>query len=116
MRYIRYACIATFGIALIAVALANRNMVEVKLLPSEISGLFAMNPTISLPLFIVIFGGILVGLAVGFAWEWLREHTLRAEAARVARDKRRLEREVKKLKVEKHQGKDEIIALLEETA
>lgn len=114
MRYIRYACIAIFAIALIAVALANRNLVEIKLLPAEISGLFAMAPRIELPLYLIIFASVLIGLMIGFVWEWLREYTIRSEAARVARDKRRLEREVKALKTEKHQGKDEVLALLED--
>ncbi|WP_147111459.1 LapA family protein [Tateyamaria sp. syn59] len=116
MRYIRYACIAIFAVALIAVALANRGMVTLKLLPDEIAGLFAVAPTIELPLFVVIFGGIIVGLLVGFVWEWMREHAIRAENARNARDKRRLEREVKRLKSEKHEGKDEVLALLDEAS
>ncbi|MBY5934256.1 LapA family protein [Tateyamaria omphalii] len=116
MRYIRYACIAIFAVALIAVALANRGMVTLKLLPDEIAGLFAVAPTIELPLFVVIFGGIVAGLLVGFVWEWMREHAIRAENARNARDKRRLEREVKRLKTEKHEGKDEVLALLDEAS
>ncbi|APX10861.1 LapA family protein [Tateyamaria omphalii] len=116
MRYIRYACIAIFAVALIAVALANRGMVTLKLLPGEIAGLFAVAPTIELPLFVVIFGGIIAGLLVGFVWEWMREHAIRAENARNAREKRRLEREVKRLKSEKHEGKDEVLALLDEAS
>lgn len=116
MRYIRYACIATFAVALIAVALANRGMVSLQLIPTEVAGWFSVNPKIELPLFIVIFGGIVAGLLVGFVWEWIREHGQRAEAARQAREMRRLEREVVRLKGEKHQGKDEVLALLEEAS
>ncbi|MEX0312488.1 MAG: LapA family protein [Tateyamaria sp.] len=116
MRYIRYACIAVFAVALIAVALANRGLVTLKLLPAEIAGLFAVAPTVDLPLFVVIFGGIIVGLLVGFVWEWLREYTIRSENARNAREVRRLEREVKRLKAEKHEGKDEVLALLDEAS
>jgi len=116
MRYIRYACIAVFAVALIAVALANRGPVTIKLLPDEIAGLFAVTPTTSLPLFVVIFGGIIAGLLVGFVWEWMREHGVRAENARNAREVRRLEREVKRLKSEKHEGKDEVLALLDEAS
>ncbi len=116
MRYIRYACIATFAVALIAVALANRGMVSLQLIPTEVADWFSVNPKIELPLFIVIFGGIVAGLLVGFVWEWIREHGQRAEAARQAREMRRLEREVVRLKGEKHQGKDEVLALLEEAS
>ncbi|WP_299202021.1 LapA family protein [uncultured Tateyamaria sp.] len=116
MRYIRYACIAIFAVALIAVALANRGMVTLKLLPTEIAGLFAVAPTVELPLFVVIFGGIVAGLLVGFVWEWMREHTVRAENSRNAREVRRLDREVKRLKSEKHEGKDEVLALLDEAS
>ncbi|QJF52124.1 lipopolysaccharide assembly protein LapA domain-containing protein [Roseobacter ponti] len=114
MRYIRYACIAVFAIALIGVALANRSIVSLQLVPAEVAGWFAVTPQISLPLYIVIFGGIIMGLFVGFVWEWIREHNQRAEAARQAREMRRLQREVAKLKGEKHHGKDEVLALLDE--
>lgn len=116
MRYLRYLCIAIFAVALIAVALANRNMVSLQVLPTEVSGLFAMNPSVQLPLFVVILGSILVGLLVGFIWEWIREHRERAEAAKQARKMRRLEREVARLKAEKHKGKDDVLALLDEAS
>ncbi len=116
MRYIRYACIAVFAVALIALALANRSMVTLKMLPDELAGFFAVNPSIQLPLFVVIFGGIIAGLLVGFVWEWMREHAIRSEASKTAREKRRLEREVERLKGEKHEGKDEVLALLDEAS
>ena len=116
MRYIRYACIAVFAVALIAVALANRGMVTLEVLPAEIAGLFAVTPSVELPLFVVIFGSIIVGLLVGFVWEWMREHTIRTESGRNAREVRRLEREVKRLKAEKHEGQDEVLALLDEAS
>lgn len=116
MRYIRYACIAVFGIALVAIALANRDYVTVQVLPNEIANLFAANPQISLPMFIVIYGGVLAGLFVGFVWEWIREHDQRAEAARTAREMRRLEREVKRLKGEQNAGQDEVLAILDEAS
>lgn len=114
MHYIRYACIAVFAVALIAVALANNEAVTLKLLPDEIAGLFAIAPTLQLPLFIVIFGGIVAGLLVGFVWEWMREHAVRAENAHNAREVRRLQREMKRMKTDKHQGEDDVLALLDE--
>ncbi|KAJ02942.1 LapA family protein [Sulfitobacter mediterraneus] len=116
MRYVRYFCIAIFAVALISVALANRAVVPLKILPTEVSHWFAVNPQIELPLFLVILGSIVAGLLVGFVWEWIREYGQRAEAARQAREMRRLEREVARLKGEKHQGKDEVLALLDEAS
>ena len=116
MRYIRYVCIAIFAIAIVSIALANRGMVTLKMLPGEIAGQFAVTPEIELPLFIVILASILVGVLVGFIWEWFREHSIRSDSARNARQVRKLEREVKRLKGEKHAGKDEVLALLDEAS
>ena len=116
MRYIRYACIAIFAVALIAVALANRTFVTLKLLPDEIAGWFAVKPSISLPLFAVIFGGIIAGLLVGFVWEWFREHKIRADASRSARENRRLEREIARLKGDASTGEDDVLALLDKAS
>ncbi len=82
MRYIRYLCILVFAVALISVALANRQMVTLELLPRDLPFDFAVNPSIQLPLFLVILGSIVVGLLVGFVWEWIREYGIRAEGAK----------------------------------
>ena len=116
MRYIRYAFLAALGVVLITVAFANRGVVTLQLMPEAIAGFLGLNYAISLPLFVVIFGGIAAGLLIGFFWEWLREHKHRAEAGRKTREVRGLQREVKKLKGEKHEGKDEVLALLEEAS
>ncbi|KIN73577.1 lipopolysaccharide assembly protein LapA domain-containing protein [Sulfitobacter guttiformis] len=116
MRYVRYLCIATFAVALISVALANRGIVTLQVLPVEVSGLFAVNPSIELPLFVVILGSILAGLMVGFVWEWVREYGERAEAAKQAREMRRLQRELAKLRAEKNEGKDEVLTLLDQAS
>ena len=116
MRYIRYACIALFAVALIAVALANRSIVTLKVLPNELAGLFAVNPSINLPLFVVIFGGIIAGVMVGFVWEWFREHSVRSEASKVGRNVRRLEREVARLRGDADGGQDDVLALLDKAS
>ena len=113
MRYIRYASIAIFALALILIALANRVMVPVRIVPEGLSGFTALNPSQQVPLFVVIFGAIAAGLILGFIWEWIREAGERAAAARQAREMERMRAEIKRLKVEKHKGKDDVLALLD---
>jgi putative membrane protein len=116
MRYIRYACIAIFAIALIAIALANRELVHIRLIPTEMAELFTVVPEVRLPLFLIIYGAILVGLLVGFIWEWLRESGHRRHESQLERENRRLERELRRMREERHQGKDDVLALLDESA
>ncbi|OED49381.1 lipopolysaccharide assembly protein LapA domain-containing protein [Leisingera sp. S232] len=114
MRYIRYAVLAALAIVLVSVALANRASVELKLMPDAFAELAGFNHGISLPLFVVVLGGVGAGLVIGFLWEWLREHKHRSEAAQKTREARRLNREVTRLKKQKNEGKDEVLALLED--
>ena len=116
MRYIRYAFLAVLAIILVSVALANRGLVTLQLLPTGLSDLVGMNRTVDLPLFLVIFGGIVAGLLIGFVWEWLREHKHRAAAARREAEIKRLERELRRTRAERDKDKDEVLALLDEAS
>lgn len=116
MRYIRYAFLATLGIILISVSLANRGFVTLKLMPDDIAGLLGFNFTLSLPLFVVVLGGIAAGLVIGFFWEWMREYKHRRDASVKHREVRKLEREVTRLKDKKNEGKDEVLAILDEAS
>lgn len=116
MRYIRYAFLAALGIILISVSMANREAVTLKLVPDDLTGLLGINWAISLPLFVVVLGGIAVGLVLGFVWEWLREHKHRRDASRKTREVVQLKREVNQLKDHKHKGKDEVLAILDEAS
>ena len=114
MRYIRYAFLAALGIVLVSVSLANRDAVTLRLLPLELADLLGLDWAVTLPLFVVVLGGIAAGLVIGFFWEWLREHKHRRDASVKGREVARLEREVGRLKVEKHKDKDEVLAILDE--
>ena len=116
MRYIRYAILGALAIGLVSVALANRAFVELKLMPDALAELFGFNHGISLPLFAVVLGGVGAGLVIGFLWEWMREHKHRSEAGAKAREVRKLNREVSRLKKQKNEGKDEVLALLEDAS
>jgi uncharacterized integral membrane protein len=116
MRYIRYAFLAAIAIVLIVVALANREAATLRLLPEDMAGYVGQNFSYQLPQFVIIFLAIVVGLLIGFVWEWMREHKLRSGARQVEREKNKLEREVKGLKRKSNEGKDDVLALLDDAS
>ena len=116
MRYIRYAFLGALGIILVSVSLANVESVELKLMPDPLAELLGFNLSTSLPLFLVVLGGVVAGLVIGFLWEWMREHKHRRDATVKKSEVRKLEREVKKLKKKQNEGKDEVLAILDEAS
>ncbi len=113
MRILRTVFWGLVALCLVVLGLANRGMVTLQVLPEGLGGLFGVSPDIAMPLYAVILIGVALGLLIGFFWEWLREHKHRAEARARAREVGRLEREVDRLKTEKHEGQDDVLALLD---
>ena len=114
MRTIRYVFLAALGVVLATVAFANRDMVTLHLLPEEISGFLGFSWQVTLPLFIVIFLGIVAGVMIGFFWEWLRESKHRSKARRAEKAAVELSREVKALRRKKAEPGDDVLALIED--
>lgn len=112
MRYIRYFVLGLIALFLIVVAIANRGPLTVRLLPEELAGLAGYSWEITLPSFIVLLSAVLVGVVLGFVWEWVREHRFRAEAAVDRRERQRLEQEVKRVAPREEKG-DDVLAILE---
>lgn len=116
MSYVRYTFWGIVAVALIIVGLANRAPTQLRAMPDQLAEFLGMSPTIELPLFVVLFLGVALGLIIGFLWEWLREHHIRSEARSKSRELERLRREVDRLKEEKHEGQDEVLALLDKAS
>lgn len=114
MRYIKYLFMAVIALALVLLALANRDPVTLTVLPPDLAGWIGWNYTMGLPLFLVILGGVVGGLLIGFVWEWFREHRQRAEARAQRSERDRLAREVESLRGKANEGKDEVLALIED--
>ncbi|MGL4237870.1 LapA family protein [Tabrizicola sp.] len=113
IRYLRLLFLGLVGLTLLVVALANRAPVSVRLLPEDLAALTGLTWEMSLPLFVVIFGGIVAGVLIGFVWEWFREMKHRSTASVKAREVARLERELAVLKDTVSVPKDDVLALLE---
>jgi uncharacterized integral membrane protein len=113
IRYLRLVLLAVLALGLLTVAMANRATVTVKALPDDIAALVGYGGSIDLPLFVVIFGGIIAGLLIGFVWEWLREHRHRAVASTKTREVSRLERELATMRDATSLPQDDVLALLD---
>ncbi|SFR33781.1 Protein of unknown function [Yoonia tamlensis] len=115
MKTIRYAFWAIAALCLIVIGLANRDVVTVRAMPKALADLLGLSPDVQLPLYIVIFLGVGVGLLIGFLWEWVREHRIRAQSRAKSRELDGLRREVQKLRGEAVGAKDsdDVLAILE---
>lgn len=115
IRYIKYLLMLVLAAGLLTIGLANSQLVTLSLLTPELADLTRFSWQVTVPLYFVAFGGIAVGLLIGFVWEWLREARHRAEVARRQRQVRELAREVQTLKGERDKGKDEVLVLLDQS-
>ncbi len=112
-RAVRYLFLAVLAIVLIVVASANRSLVTVHALPADLAALFQVDLQTQVPAFLVLFAGIILGLLIGFTWEWLREHKHRRTASTKSREVSRLERELAALKDQTALPDDDVLALLD---
>ena len=114
LRIAKYLFLFIVAVALVLMALANRETVVVEMVPEALVGWFGIQYAIALPLFLVILGAVMVGILVGFVWEWLREYRYCADAKIHKRAAQSLEREVKTLKGGTgRDAQDEILALVD---
>ncbi|GIT91078.1 phosphoribosylanthranilate isomerase [Jannaschia pagri] len=111
MAFIRYIFLGLVAIVLLVLSLANRSEVTLRLLPQDLGLQFDADWVITLPLFVVIFLSVGLGLMVGFTWEWLREHKHRAEANAQRAAKEKLEKKLAKSEAAAPQ--DDVLAILE---
>lgn len=116
MRYIRFLFLLVIGVILLTVATANLSPVTVRLLPDELANFAGQSFELTLPLFLVIFAGIVLGLLIGFVWEWLRESKHRNQASTERRARERLEREVDSLRKPEPNEAEDILAILDDAA
>ena len=73
MRFIRLIFVAALALVLVAVALANRDMVTLSAFPANFGQYLGGTWSLTVPLFLVIFVAFALGMLAGLVWEWLRE-------------------------------------------
>lgn len=85
MKLIRIVLFLAALIVGVSIGLSNRQAVELRLEPIPYA--------VDLPLFVIIFASIFVGLLIGAAAMWLRDGQVRRRAREAERRSRDLERE-----------------------
>ncbi len=113
MRLLRYLILFVLLLAFVVVALANRAPVGVSLLPEDLAMLLGWQARAEVPLFVVLGLGAVMGVVIGFVWEWLREHKHRKVARVQTRAVSKLERELAAMKDQTSLPEDDVIALLQ---
>ena len=112
MRILRTLFLSCLAAVLLLLSLANSEKVELNFLPESLSFLLGMNFELNVPLFLVFFSGIFIGLVIGFVWEWLREYKFRVEANNFQKRLSKAEDELSELHARENK-KDDVLTLLE---
>jgi len=111
MRTIKLILLALILVAIVVLAIANREPVTVHLLPEGMSRLVP-GASIELPLFLVCLISSVVGLVLGYLFEYLREYKHRRRAAENARRAAKLDRDVSRLRKQTNTPEDDVLALV----
>ncbi len=112
MRILRSLFLLCLATLLFLFSLANSEKVNLHFLPESLSSFFGIEIALNLPLFLVFFSGIFIGLVIGFVWEWFREYKFRVEANNYQKRLLRVETELLELHA-KENKKDDVLTLLE---
>ena len=112
MRLIRTMFLLCLATLLFLLSIANSEKVTVYFLPENLTSLLGIKIAINIPLFLIFFSGIFIGLVIGFVWEWLREYKFRVEANNYQKKLSIAETELSKLHAKENQ-KDDVLTLLE---
>ena len=112
MRLLRTLFLIFLAIILVVISLANSDNVSLYLLPTDLSSLMGTTISINIPLFLVFFSGIFIGLVIGFVWEWMREYKFRVEANLNEKRLSRAETELSEMHAKDNKG-DDVLTLLD---
>ena len=110
MRTLKILLLGVILVALVVLALANRDPVTLHLLPEGMQRV--MPVAVQLPLFVVCLLSVVVGMVIGYLLEWLREHKHRRRATQKTREAARLNVEVDRLRKQSGKADDDVLALI----
>ncbi len=115
LHVVRSALLLVAAIFLIVLAMANRQLTTLRLVPEEMTEFVPLHLSITLPVFAVGLLGILSGLLIGVILEWLREHKHRAAVEKKQIEVDALKRNLRRTKRQNTDQDDEILALIDDS-
>ena len=113
MKYIKFLILTIVGIVLIIFAISNNQIIEVRILPDNFGGVFGLKSIYSLPFFVILYPTLVLGLLLGFFFEYFRERKYRVKLKQANKDIKFLQSEKKKLKSRNSDGDSEILNLID---
>ena len=109
MRLIKIVILAIIAVGLVFLAVANRQVVTLRLAPEGVPLPFPAS--IDLPLYAVIIAAVALGALIGALLELIREHGHRRAENRHRREAQALRREVRRLTDKADETDDEILGV-----
>lgn len=108
---ILFLCLVAAGLVLLF--FANNEPVTLHLLPDQIADALGVRNEYTISLFFVVVATLILGIVVGFVWEWLREYRYRSEMRTHKREASRLSNEVAQMKGKTSDSQDDILAIVD---
>ena len=113
MKYLKFIIWILVGFILIIFALSNNQTVEVHVLPENFGSSSGLKSIYSLPLFVILYAILMLGLILGIFFEFLRERKHRVNLKQAHKDIKLLQSEMEKLKSSNLGSDSEILNLID---
>ena len=98
MRYFKLVAWVLVGLLLFIFALGNNQTVQVYLFPNIFSNTLIARSIFPMPLFIIVYVVLLIGVIFGFVFEYFRQYKYRLNLRKYKKEMNSLRAEVQELK------------------
>ena len=98
MRYIKLLAWVLVGVLFVIFALGNNQTIQVYLFPNIFSNTMIPRSLFPMPLFIIIYLVLLIGVIFGFVFEYFRQYKYRLNLRKYKKEMNSLRAEVQELK------------------
>lgn len=116
LRIIKIAFLCLVALALVLLLFSNNEMITVRFLPDNLAEVLQVQNAYTVPLNLFVPAILVLGIVVGFVWEWLREYRYRSEARVQRREATRLSNEVAQMKGTSGDNQNDILAIVDNAA